>query len=587
MKRLPGATVLTLAAAVFAAPPGFAADPPDELERSVAMMARIGSATSPTFSPDGKRVAFLSNLSGLPQIWMIDARGGYPQAVTAQEDAVASVEWSPDGAWLAFTMAPGGGMNQQIYVVRPDGTGLKRLTDGGKETNNLGPWSHDGKRLAVGSNRRSGAAIDAYLVDVGAGTSRMVTENRGIGGFSDLSQDGKWALLSRTLTRGDNNLYLVEIATGKETLLTPHQGPGSFFGALAPDATALYLASNKDRDLRAFSRVRLGAGGVPGSIEVVSARPDAELDGVELDEGGSLAALIWNVGGKSELEIFDLKAGRVSSRPKLPSELVGGVAFSRDGRELAFVCSGSVAPADVWILDLPSGALRQLTHSSHAGVDLARLVRPELLQFKAHDGLALSGWLYKPATGSAPYPLVVSFHGGPEGQERPDFNSQYQALLARGIAVFAPNVRGSSGFGKRFVNLDNVELRFDGVRDIEACVAAVDEVGRRRPEADRHLRRLLRRLHGRGRPDRIPAALRGRRGPLRRRELRDLLQAHRAVHRRRLEDRVRRSGHASRPAAAPLADPQGGPRHRPRPSSSTAPTTPTCRSSRPSRSSRA
>ena len=157
-------------------------------------------------------------------------------------------------------------------------------------------------------------------------------------------------------------------------------------------------------------------------------------------------------------------------RSRLPAELANGLEFSRDGKALALVVSGAATPADIWIMDVGTGAFRQVTKSPHAGVDLAKLVRPELVRFKAHDGLDLSGWLYKPAAGAAPFPAVLSFHGGPEGQERPNFSSLYQALLSRGIAVFAPNVRGSSGFGKRFVNLDNGALRVDGVRDIQACV---------------------------------------------------------------------------------------------------------------------
>ena len=138
--------------------------------------------------------------------------------------------------------------------------------------------------------------------------------------------------------------------------------------------------------------------------------------------------------------------------------------------------SGAATPADVWVMELSTGHLRQVTHSPHAAVDLRKLVRPELIKFPAHDGLELSGWLYRPA-GAPPYPMVLSFHGGPEGQERPGFNSTYQALLANGIAVFAPNVRGSSGFGKRFVNLDNGALRRNGVRDIESSVEAVVKSG--------------------------------------------------------------------------------------------------------------
>jgi dipeptidyl aminopeptidase/acylaminoacyl peptidase len=469
-----------LAATIFAA---VAAAPSpaemDDVERTVSLMAKIGNASSPSFSPDGRRLAFVSNLGGLPQLWTVDAAGGYPELLTAFDDPVGFVEWSPDGAWLAFTVAPGGGMNEQVYLVHPDGTGLKRLTEGGKETNRLGGWSRDGKLLALGSNRRSGAAIDAYLFDVDAGSARLVTENRGIGGFSDLTRDKRFALLDRLVNRGDNNLYLVELATGRETLLTPHDGTGSFFGEFAPDGRTVYLAADKGRDRRAFARIRLGAspGAVPGAIEVLAGREDAELSGFALDDAGTRAALLWNVAGSTELELWDLKAGKVTARPKLPAELAGGLDFSKDGKSLALVCSGSAMPADVWVLDLVSGSLRQLTRSPHAGVDLAGLVRPELIRFPAHDGLELSGWLYRPTAGAAPFPIVLSFHGGPEGQERPSFNSQYQALLARGIAVFAPNVRGSSGFGKKFVNLDNGALRFDGVRDIEACVAAVVKTG--------------------------------------------------------------------------------------------------------------
>jgi dipeptidyl aminopeptidase/acylaminoacyl peptidase len=134
------------------------------------------------------------------------------------------------------------------------------------------------------------------------------------------------------------------------------------------------------------------------------------------------------------------------------------------------VSTGARVPADIWVMDVATNKLRQITFSPHAGVQLTQLVRPELVKFKAHDGLELSGWLYRPIRQQKPGPYVISFHGGPEGQERPAFRSDYQALLSQGMGVFAPNVRGSSGFGKRFVNLDNGALRVNGVKDIKSCV---------------------------------------------------------------------------------------------------------------------
>jgi dipeptidyl aminopeptidase/acylaminoacyl peptidase len=160
----------------------------------------------------------------------------------------------------------------------------------------------------------------------------------------------------------------------------------------------------------------------------------------------------------------------LTAGPKLPTELITQLVFSKDGRQLAFTATGATAPNDVWLIDCASHWFTQVTRSPHAGIDLAALARPALARFSALDGLELSGWLYRPRGSSAPGAVVLSFHGGPEAQERPGFNSTYQALLAQGISVFAPNVRGSSGFGKTFMNLDNGRLRVNAINDIQACV---------------------------------------------------------------------------------------------------------------------
>ena len=440
----------------------------EDLAVTVGRMARIGSCAAPSFSPDGRRIAFLSNLSGVPQVWTVAAEGGWPEAVTALEDQVGGVEWSPDGAWLALSLAPGGGMNQQIYLVRPDGSELHRLTDGGKDNNWLGGWTHDSRGLTFSSNR-AGVDMDGYLWDLAAGKPRLVAKNPGTGQILDVSRDGRWAIVHRVPSRGDSNLFLVDLTHGRETLLTPHQGPGNFGdGKFSPEGTTVYLSSDADRDLAAFARVRLGADGKPGKIEVLAARDDADLESSVVTEDGRTAVLAWNVGGRNELALVDLASGRSTPGPALPADVIGGLDVTRDGRKLALVLTGANQPADIWTLDIASGKLVQVTHSPHAGIDLEALVRPDLVRFKAADGLDLSGWLYRPRGITGPVPYVLSFHGGPEGQERPAFRSDYQALLARGIGVFAPNVRGSSGFGKRFVNLDNGALRVGSVRDIKS-----------------------------------------------------------------------------------------------------------------------
>jgi dipeptidyl aminopeptidase/acylaminoacyl peptidase len=475
MKIITAAMALSIAASLA----GQTADKPhaqpadkqkNAVAASVARMARVGSANSPRFSPDGKWVSFISNMSGSPQVWIVPSGGGYPRMVTNGDDPVTEQQWSPASDWIAVGIAPGGGLNTQIYVVKADGTGMKLLTEGGQDNNGFDAWTHDGKRIAIDSSRNDPASRDSFMVDVASGETKLVAKNPGIGGIDGISHDGSRALLNRLKNRGDNNLYVLDLASGKDTLITKHDGIAEFFGDISPDGRTAYIGTNKDRDLMAFGRIKLAADGTAGNIEVLAERKDGELDGIRMNEQGTLAALVWNVKGRSELSFYDLVQNKQIPVPKLPGELVGGGAFSNDGSKLAIVIAGAAQPSDIWVMDVKTKQFCQLTFSPHAGVDLAALVRPELVAFKSFDGLELSGWLYRPKNQNAPGAYVVSFHGGPEGQERAPFRSDYQALLAHGIGVFAPNVRGSSGFGKKFVNLDNGELRVNGVKDIKACV---------------------------------------------------------------------------------------------------------------------
>ena len=442
----------------------------------VTKLSQITSCYSPSFSADGTEIAFVSNITGTPQVWRVSALGGWPIQVTSLADTVSFATWSPDGKWLAVSAAPGGGMNSQAYLVSPDGLEVKRITPGGKETNRMGDWSHDGQLLALGSNSRSPAAMDAYLYNLSSGKAQLVAKNNGIGSIVDLDESSEKALLTRLAGRGSNDLYLRDLATKEEILLTPHEGPGSFAGELAKDGKTVYMASNKDRDMIGFGRLTI-ADGRASEIKILRGRDDAELSSMALNPEESRIALVWNVAGRSELEVLDLNTGKVHA-VDLSADIIGGLDWSHDGNRLALVASSANATSNIFVLDTTNGQSHQVTFSPHPGVDLDRLVRPELIRYPSHDGLELSGWLYRPpGSGDTPEPYVLSFHGGPEGQERPSLRANYQALLVQGIGVFAPNIRGSSGFGKNFVNLDNRELRFDANKDIEATARYLVETG--------------------------------------------------------------------------------------------------------------
>ncbi len=445
------------------------------VDESTLLLAKAGRCWSPSFSPDGRELAFVSDLTGSPQGWRIALSGGFPEAVTAFDEQVNKVLWSPAGDWLAVESAPGGGMNAQIDLVRPDGGERRRLTKDGSTNNWLNVWTKDGAFVLFSSNMDQSDSMDSFRIGVEGGAAEKLAKNAGTGVVEDLTADGNRALLKRIVYRGDNNVHLLDLLENQDRVLTPHDPPASFENPrFSADERQVYLISNRDQDLACLCRLSLGE---DAQWRVLQARDDAELVEFALDPSGKSAAVIWNIAGRHELELINLPNGNHLSDIELPGEIVEDLRYAPDGSQLAMCLSGSRLPQDIWVLDIATLSLRQLTRSPRIGVQLERLGAAQLLRYSAHDGLPLTGWLYTPPDLAAPFPTVFSFHGGPEGQEQPRFRYDYQALLSKGIAVFAPNVRGSSGFGKRFVNLDNGALRYDAIQDIASTVHYLLDAG--------------------------------------------------------------------------------------------------------------
>lgn len=440
-----------------------------ELASKIEAMAKVGACYSPSVSPDGSELVFVSNMSGIPQLWKMASSGGWPVQITNFNDPVSGANWSPTGNQIAFQLSPGGGMNSQIYLINSDGTRLAQISSGGKTNNWFGNWSSDGKFFSYSSNKDNLNGMDSYIFNLKDKKDQLHVKNQGIGQISDIGRNKDQFLLSRLASRGSNDVYLVDKDLN-ETILTAHKGPGSFYGKFAPNGD-IYMASNLDRDKIAFGKYE------EDGIKILSEREDSELQSFVINHEGTLALLTWNVAGRNEMSVFDMQSQKVTGDLKLPVELIGGVEFSSDDEFIVFTGYGSQEPTNIWRYDFQDKKFSKLTESPHPGVVLEDLVAPKLVQFKSFDGLELSGWLYEPKTGQKPYPTVISYHGGPEGQSRPYFSYTFQALLSQGIAVFSPNVRGSSGFGKEFVNLDNGALRVNGVKDIEACYNYIVDSG--------------------------------------------------------------------------------------------------------------
>jgi dipeptidyl aminopeptidase/acylaminoacyl peptidase len=428
-------------------------------------MAEIPSTFGAVYARDGRRIAFLSNRTGTPQVWLVDAAGGDAKQITQGADPVGSVAWSPIGDTIAYDVARGGGFNAQVFVSRPDGSAVKRITSGGKEDNFAGAFAPDG-RYWFRSNVRDPRAPDSWIYEPKTGKAAIAIEYQGLGGINDIERPGNRALISRVVTRGNTNLFLHDLESGKEILLTPHEGPAIAYGELAPDGSAAYIVNNLGRDRLAVSRIPIDAAGKPGAMSTFAERAAAEAEGFVPSDDGRHAVLSWNVGGRSELELVSLPDGKRTPLPAPPGEIVSVSDYSSQGDRIALNITGAAQPPSAWQYDIASQRYTQIAPLAIAGVDLSALVKPVLRKYKAQDGLELSGWLYLPKDFRQPGPVVLSFHGGPEGQERPVFRADYQAILAQGIAVFAPNIRGSAGFGKAFLALDDREKRFAANRDI-------------------------------------------------------------------------------------------------------------------------
>ncbi|WP_440102111.1 S9 family peptidase [Streptosporangium sp. H16] len=240
------------------------------------------------------------------------------------------------------------------------------------------------------------------------------------------------------------------------------------YGILSPDGTTAYLLSDVGRD-----RAALVAVGEDGAGIVLAERPDAELDQFALSADGRIAVLVWNDSGRSELEVIETATGETRPLPPLPAEVVSSIRVSLDGSLAVLAAEGPGHPSHVLLCDLATGGYRRIAGSGR----IPGAADAELMRFQARDGMELTGWLYRVPGVPGPAPFVVYLHGGPESQERPTFNPLFQNLLAAGIGVLAPNIRGSSGFGRAFRNADNHALRFDAIDDVADCALELARAG--------------------------------------------------------------------------------------------------------------
>ena len=401
------------------------------------------------------------------------------------------IAWSPDGYWIACQLAPGGGERTRVRLVTPDGTQVHDLAPSAPAVT-LGSWSPSGRRLGItifGAGTGDGVAC---LIDVRDGTSTMLTSGPAAL-VCAVSGDGLRAVV-RVGRRGARRLELFDLRSGRCTQLLPGGEANVADARFGITGGQLFVHSDAGGERPALLAVGLNRDAEPSLPYLVAGRDDHDLDLVALDPAGARAALVWNVDGRSEVDLLDLRSGITEPLPGRPatssparrSPATGVRCWSATrARRSRRRSPGSrstlrptsrrpprtpceaAAPADRPVTPLLPAAPRDAGH----------LVDPVLHHFPGEDGLPLSGWLFRPASAFGAVPTLIWLHGGPEAQERPIFQPLFQALLAEGVAVFAPNVRGSGGYGRTFSQADDLDRRFVAITDVRAAVTSLVEHG--------------------------------------------------------------------------------------------------------------
>ena len=421
-------------------------------------------ATRVALSPDAGTLYYVSDLTGTMQLWSAPVAGGVPRRLSYEADRVGAYRISPDGTRIAYGADEGGDERWALWVMNADGTEARRVSTGADRIHHVVGWTPDGRAVLVFANLRDERFFDLHEFPTEGGTPKLRFRHDGTGFGATALADGR-IVVTTNRARGDqNHLALVE-PDGSVKLLTP-PAPAAMHQVAHAFEDGILALSDRGRDFPAVARV-----GMDGSFRFIIS-PDRVVD--DLSVAGVQVAYAVNVDGRSEIRL--LSGGNDKAVAGLPP---GDLATDLIGDSLAVAPDGTIAVA--WArFDAPSavyvaprgGAAKLAVPPQMAGLAPEGLPEDELVTWKSFDGRMIPGFLLRPrGAPQGPRATVVQVHGGPEGQARPLWNPLTVALVAAGFNVLQPNVRGSSGYGRAYLSLDDVRLRMDSVKDLDAAAA--------------------------------------------------------------------------------------------------------------------
>ena len=429
------------------------------------------------WSPDGKTIVFVSNISGRNNLWLAPAEGGWPMQLTVSDQRQTHPTWSPDGKWIAYQSDYDGDEQWDIFFVSPKTGEVVNVTKTREVSEENPTWSPNGRYLAYMVKPKTSSSYEIDVFDTLMRETKHLTTNTPADKLNTnpiWSMDGKFIAYTQEEAKGTNsNIYVVEVASGKNTLVTPHEGEHLYSANdFSPDGTSLLITSDAGNGYQNAAVLNIASKKIHWLTQ-----EEWQVSGRNFSHDGKSAILVADVGGDTEIYRRDLVTGRNTSLP-LPKGVnyPGGAesAFSHDGSKLLYYHNGPDAPNDAWVYHLATGKSTQVTHSLMAGIPASHFVQPFLVHYPSRDGKwTISALLYLPRNmqRNGQNAAIVYIHGGPAAQSVNSFNRFIQHIVNQGYMVIAPNYRGSTGYGKEFQQANLFDM---GGGDLQDVLAATD-----------------------------------------------------------------------------------------------------------------
>ena len=447
-------------------------DIPIALVEQVKRYTEFRGAVLASWHPVQREMLISTRFCNIPQVHQVRSPLAARRQLTFFAEPPSGASFQPTkGDFFVFSKDAGGNEFSQNYRFDVATGNVTLLTDG-KSRNSRGVWSTKGDRMAYTSTRRNGQDNDLYTIDpLNPKTDRLLAQVEGGGwGPMDWAPDDRQLLVLQFISVNESYIWLFDTQSGERTLLTPKgKEPVSYGGAVfSKDGKGLYVVTDRDSEFQRLGYLDLAS----KRFTPLSDRIKWDVEDFDLSKDGKLLAFVTNEDGISVLHLLDTKTRREIPAPKLPNGIIYGIQWRANSRELGFTYTSARSNADVYSLDIITNKIQRWTESETGGVNISNFSEAELVRWQSFDGKQISGFLYSPPkTFAGKRPVIIDIHGGPEGQSRPGFLGRQNFYLNElGVALLYPNVRGSTGYGKTFLKLDNGFLREDSVKDIGALL---------------------------------------------------------------------------------------------------------------------